>query len=487
MLDPIDDNYRVLYQIFVGSFSDSDNDGIGDLRGVINRLDYLNDGDINSGNSLGVQAIWLSPIFTSPTYHKYDTTNYYEIDPKFGTMDDLRELIDLCHKRNVKIILDLVLNHTSSKHQWFKDFITARVNNDTENEYYDYYSTSTDNKWAASSNGVKYECNFDAGMPELNYDNPNVRSTMLDIAKYYLDMGIDGFRFDAVKYIYYGETARNADFWDWYMTELRKINPEIYTVGECWSGDSEVMQYYGALDCFNFTTSGVEGYISNAVKKGKIGLFTNYIVNYLENIKDKRADAMYMPFISNHDMDRSAGYLSMSMGYSYMAANLYLLCSGSPTIYYGEEIGLKGSRGGANTDANRRLAMLWGDGDAVKDPIGTTYDSKLQINGTVKEQLADSNSLLNYYAKVIAIRNKYPCIARGDYAVLLFDNKYVGGFNITYNEDNIALIHNTDEINTVSVPVPEGFSRVLESIGFGNAVFKNGMLEIGPQTSVILG
>ena len=113
VLDPVDDNYRTFYQIFVGSFSDSNNDGIGDLRGVINRFDYLNDGDMNSETSLGVQGIWLSPIFSSPSYHKYDASNYYEIDWRFGTESDLKELIELCHSRNVKIILDLAINHTA--------------------------------------------------------------------------------------------------------------------------------------------------------------------------------------------------------------------------------------------------------------------------------------------------------------------------------------------------------------------------------------
>ena len=105
--DPVADNYRTFYQIFVGSFSDSNNDGIGDLRGIINRMDYLNDGDIHSGKSLGVQGIWLSPIFTSPSYHKYDAQDYYQVDWRFGTEADLKELIDLCHQRNVQVILDL--------------------------------------------------------------------------------------------------------------------------------------------------------------------------------------------------------------------------------------------------------------------------------------------------------------------------------------------------------------------------------------------
>ena len=141
--DTVDDNYRVFYQIFVGSFSDSDNDGIGDLRGIINRFDYLNDGNANSKKSLGVQGIWLSPIFLSNSYHKYDAIDYYQIDPQFGTMDDLKELIDLCHQRNVKIILDLVVNHTSSEHDWFRNFVAAQQSNNTLNIYYDLYTYET--------------------------------------------------------------------------------------------------------------------------------------------------------------------------------------------------------------------------------------------------------------------------------------------------------------------------------------------------------
>ena len=137
-LDPVDDNYRTFYQIFVGSFSDSNNDGIGDLRGIINRFDYLNDGNMLSEKSLGVQGIWLSPIFSSPSYHKYDATDYYEIDWRFGLESDLVELAELCEERNVKLILDLVVNHTSNKHEWFEQFKEARMNGDTENPYYDF-------------------------------------------------------------------------------------------------------------------------------------------------------------------------------------------------------------------------------------------------------------------------------------------------------------------------------------------------------------
>ena len=143
MVDPVNDNYRTFYQVFVGSFSDSNNDGIGDLRGVINRLDYLNDGNILSGKSLGVQGIWLSPIFSSPSYHKYDASDYYSVDWRFGTEEDLKELIAKCEERNIKLILDLVINHTSSQHPWFQQFKEARLGGDTENPYYDFYSCVT--------------------------------------------------------------------------------------------------------------------------------------------------------------------------------------------------------------------------------------------------------------------------------------------------------------------------------------------------------
>ena len=129
-VDPIDNDNRVFYEIFVGSFSDSDGNGTGDIRGIINRLDYLNDGNINSGESLGVQGLWLTPVFSSPSYHKYDVTDYYKIDKKFGTEEDLKELCELCEKRNVKVIIDLVLNHTSSDNSWFSKFKDAHKNGD---------------------------------------------------------------------------------------------------------------------------------------------------------------------------------------------------------------------------------------------------------------------------------------------------------------------------------------------------------------------
>ena len=241
----IDDHNRVFYEIFTGSFSDSNGDGIGDLRGIINRLDYLNDGDPNSGKSLGVGGIWLTPIFESPSYHKYDVTNYYGIDRSFGKMDDLKELIEECHKRDIKLILDLPLNHTSTTNEMFVKFKEAQASNDVYNPYYHYYSHYKDGQQAPSNrkfqslgiNKTYYECNFDQSMPELNFDVEEVRQEAVKIAKYYLDLGVDGFRFDAAKYIYMHEEDYNKEFWGWYMEELRKLKKDIYTVAEVWDTD----------------------------------------------------------------------------------------------------------------------------------------------------------------------------------------------------------------------------------------------------------
>jgi len=491
--DPTEDNFRTFYQIFVGSFSDSNNDGIGDLRGVINRLDYLNDGNLLSEKSLGVQGIWLSPIFSSPSYHKYDATDYYEIDWRFGLESDLKELIELCHERNVKVILDLVVNHSSSKHEWFLQFKEARANGDTENPYYDFYTCVTTAEKVGGRTYQKiagvdcwYECNFSGDMPELNYDNEEVRQAMLDVAKYYLDLGVDGFRFDAVKYIYFGYTPKTVEFWEWYMAELRAIKPDIYCVGECWSGESEIMEYIPAMNCFNFAMAQAEGVAASAAKGFAMSKFTNYVEAYQKKLLERNPDAMAMSFLSNHDMDRIGGAFVMENNMR-MAANLYLLSPGSPYIYYGEEIGIRGSRGGENTDANRRLAMLWGDEDLIRDPVGSTYPKENQISTTVAEQLEDESSLLRYYCRLLTIRHSYPAIARGSYEAVDF-GKNLGGFLVEYEGETICILHNNStSFEALSCDISElGMSEICEVIGVGSAAQEGNTLTLDAQTSVIL-
>ncbi|MGN0814126.1 MAG: alpha-amylase family glycosyl hydrolase [Candidatus Coproplasma sp.] len=492
-----DDNNRVFYEIFVGSFSDSNGDGTGDLRGIINRFDYLNDGDPNSGLSLGVEGIWLTPIFSSPTYHKYDVTDYYKIDPKFGTEDDLVELVELCHERNVKLILDLPINHTSTSNAMFQKFSQAQKSGDTENKYYDYYSYYVDGDPAPSGRtfnqlagtDVRYECNFEGGMPELNYDNQSVREEMLDVAKYYLNLGLDGFRFDAAKYIYYGEDAKSAEFWKWYVGELKQVKSDVYTVAEVWASDSITQMYAPATNCFNFTTSQTTGQIAVAAKGGDAGTYCSYVEKYVNNVKAVNPDGMIIPFIANHDNDRAAGFLSVSTGQMQVAANLLLLSCGSPFIYYGEEIGLKGSRGSASTDANRRLAMRWGDDDTVVNPAGSTYPEMNQVNGTVADQKGVSDSLYNHYKKLIMIRNANPEIARGEYKALKISGSNLGGFTSTLNGSTVAVLHNTttEEFSVdLSTVTSLTFSEIRAIAGLNGATLNGTILTIGAQTSVVI-
>lgn len=492
---PAEDNARVFYEIFVGSFSDSDGDGTGDLRGVIDRMDYLNDGDPNSGKSLGIEGIWLTPIFLSPSYHKYDVTDYYTVDPKFGTTEDLQELAELCRERNVKLILDLPINHTGSRCQWFKDFCEARRKGDWESPYYDFYSCAGASSIPAGRtfrqiNGSRfyYECNFSDDMPELNFDNPAVRQEVLNIARYYLDLGVSGFRFDAAKYVYLGDNGGSAEFWDWYMDQLRAYAPDIYTVAEVWDADSVIGCYEPSMNCFNFSVSQSGGLIAAAAKNGNVSGYVSYVEKYVRTLRESRADALYVPFITNHDQDRAAGFLTVSSGAMQMGANLYILGPGSPFLYYGEELGMKGSRGGANTDANRRLAMVWGDGDTVQDPAGSTYKTENQVKATAADQLGDGDSLLSYYKRLIRLRQANPEIARGEYRALSLQGSKAGGFVSTWEGSSVCVLHNTTdkEITVDLAKATELTFSQITAIGLNDASLDGTVVTLGAQTSAVL-
>ena len=491
----VEDNCRVFYEIFVGSFSDSDGDGIGDLRGIINRMDYLNDGDPASESSLGVEGIWLTPVFPSPSYHKYDVTDYTGIDPAFGTMEDLKELIDLCHARGVKLILDLPLNHTGKQHRWFRNFVNAHRMQSVSSYYYDFYTwlepaapiPAGRHFTALGGPDLLYESNFSSGMPELNYDNEEVRKAVLDVGKYWLGLGVDGFRFDAAKYLYFGDHAKNADFWSWYTGELRAACPDSYFVGEVWDADAITNRYAGAFNCFRFSTAQADGLIAETAKGGDAGRYAEATLAYLDSLRAVNPEGLIIPFVANHDTDRAAGFLTAASGRMQMAANLYLLTpASSPFIYYGEEIGLRGSRGGAQTDANRRLAMLWGDGDTVRDPAGSTYSK--QTPYSVRDLETMSGSLLRYYRRLLRIRREHPELIRGKASALSFPGTRAGGFLCELDETAAAVIHNptasavTLDLSTVTDRV---FNQ-LTVIGMEDASLDGSLLTLGGQTSAVL-
>ena len=493
----VEDQFGVYYEIFVSSFSDSNDDGYGDLQGLVQRLDYLNDGNPDSGLSLGVDGLWLMPIMPSPSYHKYDVTDYEAVDSKYGSIDDFSTLVTEADSRGIDIIIDLVLNHTSDQHPWFRAARQALIDGDTESKYLEYYTLVTEEEKEAGKTyyyfygDYYYEGNFSSSMPELNMDSQYVRDEVLDILAFWYDLGVKGFRLDAAKYIYFGDDAKNIEFWNWFVSEAKKLRADTYIVAEVWSGDSLIRPYYECFSNFDFGMAQQSGAVSTVAKRyDDVNWYVSYINRYRELVEGVNPDAILTPFISNHDMDRAAGYLSLENYEMYSAASLYMLTYGNPFIYYGEEIGMKGSRGSANTDANRRLAMLWGDKDTVKDPVGSTYNSDLQVNGTVKSQIKDKDSLYNHYKKLIMLRNANPEIARGMYTALDFDGySTFGGFLSTYENQTIGIFHNIgDESVTIDLSSYTDFTFLLVSgyAGPGEAALDGQTLTISGHTSVVL-
>jgi alpha-amylase len=497
MSNKVTDNHRVYYEIFVGAFSDSDGDGMGDLKGIINRLDYLNDGNPNSGKSLGIQGIWLMPIMKSPSYHKYDVRDYKSVDPKYGTIEDFEKLTEEASKRGIDIIIDLVINHTSIYHDWFRAAKQAIIDLDMNNKYVNYYTIVTDQTKESGktyyhiANGYYYEGNFSDQMPELNLDNPMVRDEIIDILEFWFSKGVHGFRLDATKYVFLHNKAKNIAFWNWFMDEVRKIKPDAYVVGETWSGDNEIADYYESFSNFDFGMSQSLGAIASTANGfDTVNNFVKYLNAYRNIVTNVNPNAILTPFISNHDMNRAAGYLSLTEHKMHMAANLYIWTYGTPFMYYGEEIGLLGSRGTEQTDANRRLRMLWGDRDKVSDPVGASFPLDRQVNGTVKSQLNDPNSLLNHFKKVIMIRNANPEIGRGTYTPLDFTGYYYfGGFLSSYQNSTVGVFHNTgDEAITINLNLytTHSFSQVRGYAGLGSASLNGQTLTISPMTSVVI-
>src|SRR5574342_674378 len=230
-------NDTVFYEIFVRSFYDSDGDGIGDFNGITAKLDYLNDGDPNTTTDLGVTGLWLMPIHPSPSYHGYDVTDYYAVNPQYGTMDDFKRLLAEAHKRGIRVIIDFVLNHTSDQHPWFA------ASRDPNSPYRDWYVWSKTDPgtggWRVAYSGFYYG-SFGDTMPDLNYRNPAVAKQMEDVVRFWLkDVGVDGFRLDAAKYlIEEGTVIQNSDSThSWYRqfrSFYRNLDPQAMTVGEVW-------------------------------------------------------------------------------------------------------------------------------------------------------------------------------------------------------------------------------------------------------------
>jgi len=415
-----DDNYRTYYEIFVYSFCDSNGDGIGDLQGVISKLDYL--------QNLGITGIWLMPVHPSQSYHKYDVADYYSIDPAYGTMEDMETLLSECEERGIKVILDLVLNHTANNHPWFLeacDYLRglpegAEPSVD-ECPYVDYYYFSRQQDvcyyQVPGSTDWYYEGKFSPDMPDLNHASQAVRSDIRAIMQFWLDKGVHGFRLDAVKEFYSGNAPANVEVLSWIQETARSIKPDVYMVGEAWDGFGALQQYYesGLTSFFAFPFGTGDGKIVKVLRAaGRESEVTTY-ANALE-----QADSAYhaihpeyidAPFLSNHDVGRIMGFVNRDVNKAKLGGAMNIFMSGSCFIYYGEEIGMIGS----GNDPSKRAPMYW---NAARDNGTTNPPPECQLPeeypcGSLEEQMEDDASVYNYYRQAIAIRNAIPAIARG--------------------------------------------------------------------------
>ena len=413
------DNARNWYEIFVRSYYDSDGDGVGDLAGVTNKLDYIED--------MGYDGIWLMPVMPSPSYHKYDVTDYMAVDPQYGTMDDFRALVKECHERGIRVIIDLPVNHTSTRHPWFLSAVESIQKRTFDSPYLDYYcftEAPTGNKYVKiSGSSWHYEEQFAGGnMPDLNLDCPALKEEIRDIVTFWLcDVGVDGFRLDAVTSFYAADVARNVAFLDELKAMCEAAKPGSFLVGEAWVGLSALAEYAKSdVDSFFlFPAAQAEGFIVKSLL-GRSPNAKTYVTN-LEKVFVAMPGELLTPFLCNHDTGRTVGLLQARKlperaKFAHGALNMI---PGYVFTYYGDEIGMVG----AGDDPNKRLAMYWNDGDMTRQPPGVT--SLEYAYPCVDDQLADPASLLNYLKAVNHARIRTPLIAVGENTFLSYDTNTV--------------------------------------------------------------
>lgn len=411
------------YHILVHAFCDSNSDGMGDLPGVLSRLDYLRD--------LGVDGIWLSPIFPSPTYHKYDTLDYYSVDPQYGTVEDFLALVDGCHRRGIRLLLDLSLNCASERHPaflkaledktcperswfWFDDTPAAAL--------FDRNATwNTLPSWHTAYNGTKYIGIYGRQMPDYNFNDPGIREECKRIARFWLEKGVDGFRLDSAMHLFSSSEVDadvschglNIRWWQEFRDFCRGVNPNCLLVGEVWTESGPRSMYYKCLDStFHF-------YLGNYIAEmlhGKLParVFSRQLESACRCSALASPDYVDAPFLSNHDMPRFAEFSGLDTAGLKQAAAIYLTLEGIPFIYYGEELGLAPYEGDycpkfhINGVMERsRTAFPWEEGEC---DYRFTKGNRCE---RLEAQQRDAGSVWNLYRRLIRLRRELPALRMG--------------------------------------------------------------------------
>ncbi len=523
----------VIYQIYPRSFQDSNGDGIGDIRGIISRLDYLHE--------LGIDAIWLSPVYQSPMDDNgYDISDYQGIAPEFGTMEDMEELIAEGHKRNIKIIMDLVLNHTSDEHFWFQEALKG-----PDNPYYDYYvwadepnelrSTFSGSAWEYVPHLNKYYLHqFSVKQPDLNWKNPALKQEIWDMINFWIEKGVGGFRLDVIDLI--GKEPEKLITADGPTLHplIQELNEKTFgaydlvTVGETWSADPENAQLYSHPDRKEFSMIFQFEHVGLDQQEGKEkwdlapldpARLHNVLSKWQTELVGKGWNSL---FWNNHDLPRAISRFGddrpafRELSGKMLAIYLHFM-SGTPYIYQGEEIGMINT---PITDINqaddietRRMYAERIENGFTKEELITSINAKgrdnarrpmqwtgaegagfstgqawLAFGDTVKDinvekALADKQSLFYTYQKLIALRKEYPCMSEGKYEVMETGNSSVMAYR-KYDEqdDFIILVNFTSDEQAFEVS-SQGYSLFMHN--YEEAAFLAGQL-LRPYEAIVL-
>jgi alpha-amylase len=457
----------VFYEIFVRSFYDSNGDGIGDLNGVLEKLDYLNDGNPDTTSDLGVSAIWLMPIFPSPSTHGYDVTDFYSVNPQYGTLEDLRRLVQEAHRRGLHIILDLPLNHTSNQHPWFIQ------SQDVRSTYRGWYSwEEADPGWKGPwnqqvwypLNGGFYYAFFWEGMPDLNYRNPFVTEEMEKITRFWLaDAGIDGFRLDAIgSLIEEGqatiETQASHDWFARYFRFYKAINPEAMTIGEIWREDAVVVPWVANRQvdlAFEFDLSFA---LLGSLNDGN----SSRLLEVLRSGTSQFPTGQYGTFLTNHDMARVMTQLGGNPEKAKAAASLYFSLPGVPFVYYGEEIGMVGE---APDEMGRRPMQWTGEQYAgFSDGLSWILPDASYPGYNVSVETGEPESLLSHYRRLISLRNSHPALRTGQLSLFSTSDPGVFACLRSTPDESVLVLVNLTHASLRGVQISLRSSRLTEGV-----------------------
>ena len=525
------------YEIYVNSFQDSDGNGYGDLNGIRSRLDYL--------SSLGVGAIWLTPVYDSPMEDNgYDVADYYSINHRYGTMKDMDALIKEADEKGIKVVMDLVFNHTSDRNEWFK-----RSSENRDNEYSDWYiwrdpkaDGSEPNNWRSIFGGSAWTWNekrqqyylhtFASSQPDLNWENPDVRNALYDVANFWIDKGAGGFRMDAIPYIkkpsgfsdgpvddsegrsdIHKMTANTDGILD-YLREFKEkvcVGHDIFTVGEAngvpaddlkyWVGDNGVFDMIFEFSHVNLEFDGSETWC----RAGSFEL-AGLKKALTDSQKATAQNGWYPIYFENHDKPRSINHYFTEGSDPVLAGKalgtVLLTLRGTPFIYQGEELGLTNvswdsiddyndldsksqydiaiKEGFSEEEAldfvhrfsrdNARTPMQW---DGSENSGFTTGTPWLPLNGNYKEVNAeleneDKSSVLSWYRRLSGFRRGNDILIKGEYNELLNDNKDIYAFERKYSSARLVILVNFSNKDALFDPEGAGISDDKEKILFSN-------------------